>query len=146
MCTRLLAICLVSCTLASLNAFGSCMSGAMQAGRVIIQQSGVAAVNGVYRRREVSSIPAAFSKVCDENQWDSASTWRRLADESKAWFEHDNGSYIYRNKQDGQWWIDGPDGYGVYIARDASDVPPRGGWKALQQHASSSMPRVEYEE
>ncbi|EKX48210.1 hypothetical protein GUITHDRAFT_68849 [Guillardia theta CCMP2712] len=118
----------------------------MQAARVVIQQSGVAAVNGVYQRRPVASIPSAFKKVCDENNWDVSATWRRLADENKSWFEHDNGSYIYRNKQDDQWWIDGPDGYGVFVARDVSDLPPKGGWKALQKQAASALPLIEYQE
>jgi hypothetical protein len=26
------------------------------------------------------------------------------------WWEADNDSYIYFNRGDGQWWLDGPDG------------------------------------
>ena len=59
--------------------------------------------------------------MCEENAWDVDDTWRRLnGGEHGAWFEKTtpdaNGSYVYRNAADGKWWIDGPDGLGVYIA------------------------------
>ena len=82
---------------------------------------------GRYESRDGSSrIPASFAKVCEENAWDVDDTWRRLnGGEHGAWFEKTtpdaNGSYVYRNAADGKWWIDGPDGLGVYIAPG----PPR---------------------
>ena len=33
--------------------------------------------------------------------------------QATAWFESENGSYIYRNTGDGRWWIDGPSGAGT---------------------------------
>lgn len=46
---------------------------------------------------------------------------------------------MYFNRGDGQWWIDGPDGLGVYVARaereeegeEGMRLPPREGWEAL---------------
>ena len=44
------------------------------------------------------------------------STWIKLnGGESGSWFNHEsNDSYVYFNALDGMWWIDGPDGLGVY--------------------------------
>ena len=48
-------------------------------------------------------------------------------------------SYIYWNRADSQWWIDGPDGLGVYVVQHleaaATGHPslplPAQGWKVL---------------
>ena len=42
-----------------------------------------------------------------------------------------NGAYIYRNKLDGKWWIDAPDGNGVYIAAGPAHAPPSNGYEVL---------------
>ena len=94
---------------------------------------------GRYESRDGSSrIPASFAKVCEENAWDVDDTWRRLnGGEHGAWFEKTtpdaNGSYVYRNAADGKWWIDGPDGLGVYIAPGPPWAPPGASirWTAL---------------
>lgn len=66
--------------------------------------------------------------------------WRRLSNGQSPWFEKSDDCYIYYNRGDGQWWIDGPDGLGVYVAQagvggDGGDwaqlMPPAEGWEAL---------------
>ena len=92
---------------------------------------------GRYTQRDGSGsdIPTGFAEVCEQNSWDTASTWQRLnGGENGAWFGHEeNASYIYFNKLDGMWWIDGPDGLGVYKAEAPSWAPPGGSirWQAL---------------
>ena len=67
--------------------------------------------------------------------------WRKLSDGRRPWFESDNGSYIYWNRSDGCWWIDGPTGAGVYIQKRDSEVPPVDGeWKPLNTEASLALP------
>ena len=44
--------------------------------------------------------------------------WTKLNGDSSIWFAHSqNESYIYWNKGDQKWWIDGPLEAGVYIAK-----------------------------
>jgi hypothetical protein len=73
-------------------------------------------VAGVYVSRLASEIPKGFADVCVQNKWDVVSTWKKLnGGEGGSWFKHEaNDSYIYFNALDGMWWIDGPDGLGVY--------------------------------
>ena len=65
--------------------------------------------------------------------WDTKQTWDRLSDPQRPWFEAENESYIYWNKADGKWWIDGPSGAGVYIVKNDQRIPPRKGWIALDR-------------
>lgn len=66
-----------------------------------------------------------------------ATQWRRLSNGRTPWFEKEDECYVYYNRGDGQWWIDGTDGLGLYVAR--ADVmgegkellPPKEGWEAL---------------
>ena len=51
-------------------------------------------------------------------------------------------AYIYRNKADGQWWIDEPSGDGVYVAPRTAPLPPTGGWRALKRDAIT-LPQLE---
>ena len=83
--------------------------------RVTVLSAGVAAVVGRYAPREAAtSIPAGFRAVCEQNGWPTTGEmWVRLADHSLPWFESPNGAYMYRNLEDGQWWIDEPGGAGV---------------------------------
>ena len=98
------------------------------------------AVAGVYvRRGEKGSVPAGFAEVCEANGWDVATTWEKLnGGAGGAWFAHEAGesanrSYVYRNAQDGCWWIDGPDGLGVFKAPGPPRAPPGASirWRAL---------------
>ena len=59
-------------------------------------------------------------------------TWKELTTGTTPWFESDNDSYIYLNR-DGRWWIDDPSGAGVYIAKHdgASETPPTSGYVPL---------------
>ena len=98
------------------------------------------AVAGTYVAIEqVESIPRKFADVCVENGWDVADTWARLnGGANGVWFAHEAGesvnpSYVYHNKQDGCWWIDGPDGLGVFKAPGPPHAPPGASirWRAL---------------
>jgi hypothetical protein len=79
--------------------------------------------------------------------------WQQLSNQVTPWWELENESYIYFNKGDGKWWIDGPDGSGLYILRapegtpavGATTLPPREGWQLLHT-AESPAPVVEPED
>lgn len=97
-------------------------------------------IDGTYVRRDGNvSVPAAFADVCAKNGWDVASTWSRLnGGANSLWFAHEAGeeknpSYVYFNKNDGCWWIDGPDGLGVFKAPGPPHAPPGASiaWRAL---------------
>ena len=46
-------------------------------------------------------------------------------------------------RSDGCWWIDAPDGAGVYIQRSPDDLPPSGGkWEPLSAKAASVLPQL----
>jgi hypothetical protein len=73
--------------------------------------------------------------------FDPHTQWRRLSNGQTPWFEKADECYIYYNRGDGQWWIDGTDGLGVYVSGAdlggdetvdwARLLPPREGWEAL---------------
>jgi hypothetical protein len=92
-------------------------------------------VSGVYNARPGSEIPKGFADVCAKSSWDTASTWKKLnGGEGGTWFKHaTNDSYVYFNALDGMWWIDGPDGLGVYKGRGANWAPMgmSTAWQAL---------------
>ena len=73
-------------------------------------------------------IPAGFAKVCDQQGWERVGTWLKLAGPDAVWYEAPSGAYIYFNNADGQWWIDAPEGHGVYVAKgkDALTKGPAG--------------------
>ena len=108
---------------------------------VRVTGSGFADVNGVYRpsNSPANNIPVGFVRTCNENGWNSVEMWEKLYDKTTPWFMHvDNDSYIYRNRGDGRWWIDGPSGAGVFIEdlsviRPQSKFPPTVGWVPLEQ-------------
>merc|ERR1712203_1109783 len=111
---------------------------------VRVVAAGVPSVVGVYLARDARvKLPAGFAKVCEEMHWHTHSMWKQLADQEKPWFEADNGSYIYRNVQDGKGWIDEPSGGGVYIAASAEQLPPTHGWHALEGSGRAPLPQVE---
>ena len=64
-------------------------------------------------------------------KWDTVQLWNQLSDNKRPWYEAENESYVYWNRVDGKWWIDGPSGAGVYIVKHDGWVPPKNGWVAL---------------
>lgn len=127
---------------------------------IIVSGAGTVVVNGFYGIiRNASEIPQGFSSTCVQMRWDASRMWLQLSDQVTPWYLHENGSYIYYNVGDEQWWIDEPSGAGVYIAPDAGSagqadvmpdgasttrikVPPKGGWKGLKG-AKPPLPTVE---
>ena len=107
-----------------------------------VQESGVESVNQGYKWQDASIIPPGFAKVCLTNKWDVEATWVHL-NRNRLWLRGTtNEAYIYFNSADGHWWIDEPNGSGVFIAKplvsnnnnncdDQRDLPPIDGWKAL---------------
>eukprot|EP00927_Polykrikos_kofoidii_P037537 TRINITY_DN3170_c0_g1_i1.p1 TRINITY_DN3170_c0_g1~~TRINITY_DN3170_c0_g1_i1.p1 ORF type:complete len:383 (-),score=40.50 TRINITY_DN3170_c0_g1_i1:408-1460(-) len=99
---------------------------------VTVTHAGVEAVNGFYEARDASRIPEKFALVCEQNRWDPKETWDNLSgsgvrsaqDSPVVWYEAPNSAYIYFNAPEGQWWIDGPDGLGVYKAIGRADSVP----------------------
>jgi len=106
-----------------------------------VDAAGVQEVNGVYMVRDSTVIPLGFSFTCAENGWDPEKMWEQLNGRGR-WFEALNGAYIYWNQGDGQWWIDEPNGKGVYVAPALAKAPPTSGWRLLQG-ARAPLPTVE---
>lgn len=102
--------------------------------RIVVGGAGVASVNAEYAATPASEVPRGFALVCDANGWDTAATWRKLGG-GGAWFGAANGAYIYFNHGDGHWWIDAPDGSGVYKAAAPAHAPPAHGWQLLGNYA-----------
>ena len=102
---------------------------------VRVSGAGVSAANGVFFRQSPEVIPDMFKAVCVKQKWDPVDTWASLTNLKTSWFLKDDGAYIYFNTGDSKWWIDGPDGLGLYIAKgdESSDLndPPRQGWDVL---------------
>ena len=98
--------------------------------------AGSSIVNGLYHLRQAEIIPSSFSKVCFKARWNPSDMWDQL-NRGRPWWETDNGSYIYYNGGDGQWWMDsGETGLGLYISRSRSEdddgnIPPLNGWEVL---------------
>mmetsp|Transcript_46339 Transcript_46339/g.105670 ORF Transcript_46339/g.105670 Transcript_46339/m.105670 type:complete len:133 (+) Transcript_46339:25-423(+) len=115
-----------------------------QSSSVQVLGAGSRVVNGLYASRPAAQIPAGFAATCRTMGWDSAQTWKKLSDQKRPWYEKTDGSYVYWNTQDHKWWIDGPDGAGLYVVRDdsGSSVPPGKGWTALSG-AQQPVPSVE---
>jgi|EP01082_Thalassiosira_pseudonana_P004370 hypothetical protein len=104
-------------------------------------------VNGDYvPKNPATDIPTGFSRVCEEHGWDINCMWSKLngLDPSKdIWFANSsNDSYIYYNKSDGRWWIDGLDGNGVWIVEGPSHAPPAHGWRLVSGGKTNSGPMV----
>ena len=51
-----------------------------------VKSAGVASVIGTYAAKSPSVIPAGFAKVCEENSWNTQSTWNNLSDQRLPWF------------------------------------------------------------
>mmetsp|Transcript_3448 Transcript_3448/g.7535 ORF Transcript_3448/g.7535 Transcript_3448/m.7535 type:complete len:166 (+) Transcript_3448:187-684(+) len=104
---------------------------------VRVRGSGVEGVNTDFEWTSATIIPPGFERVCVNNGWGVRSTWEML-NNGKPWLRASNEAYIYLNDSDGQWWIDKPDGNGVYIAPegpidDCGSIgsPPVTGWRSL---------------
>jgi hypothetical protein len=104
-------------------------------------------INGDYLPKNPSKeIPSGFARVCNDQGWDTTDMWVKLNGLDpieNTWFAHSqNESYIYWNKSDGKWWIDGPDGNGVWILEGPSHAPPAHGWRHVTRGAIESAPMV----
>jgi hypothetical protein len=111
-------------------------------GQLRVVGSGVDAVNQVYNEKNPRCVPVGFSLTCAQMKWDPEQMWQRLSNQESPWYEAENGSYIYWNTNDGQWWIDAPDGSGVYVVKASPTSVPVQGWQLLQG-AKTPAPRVE---
>merc|ERR1711988_1634054 len=98
--------------------------------QVTVMNAGEPAVNGIYEARSAhAAIPDKFALVCEQNGWDTKQMWKQLSGTGSSnadilWFESPNQSYIYFNVADSHWWIDGPDGLGVYKAKGSPNAVP----------------------
>ena len=102
----------------------------------------VPAVNGDYLPMSAESIPTGFASVCDAQGWVTKEMWEKLNGNS-TWFAHSqNESYIYWNKGDQKWWVDGPDGNGVWIVPGLSHAPPAHGWSSISTGSTKSSPTI----
>ena len=99
--------------------------------KIQIKAAGFQAVNAVYTQKPQTVIPAGFDRTCRSMNWDTEQMWKQLTEKGRSWYEADNQSYVYWNKGDGKWWIDGPSGAGGYIVKSNGELPPRSGWVAL---------------
>lgn len=81
---------------------------------ILVSKAGFLPVNGMYYKQPHQNIPSSFKLVCENEGWSTTDVWKKL-NGNKDWYKHENNeSYIYFNENDQQWWIDGPDGLGVY--------------------------------
>ena len=102
--------------------------------KISIQSAGFSAVNGFYTCQSPHIIPKGFKSTCEAMNWDTQRTWNQLSSRKRHWFlSEENDSYVYWNKGDGKWWIDGPDGAGIYIVKNDAEFPPNIGWMALDK-------------
>jgi hypothetical protein len=106
----------------------------MSTNKLRVTGAGSSIVNGLYHLRQAEIIPSSFSKVCFKARWNPSDMWDQL-NRGRPWWETENGSYIYYNGGDGQWWMDsGETGLGLYISTDKTDsdiLPPLKGWEVL---------------
>lgn len=104
--------------------------------KITVLNAGLPDVNGEYTVMPSSQIPPGFDAVCRENSWDTNQMWRKLAG-GRSWFRAENEAYIYWNLSDQKWWIDAPDGRGVYIVGGPDHAPPAQGWKSLGAYGAA---------
>ena len=88
----------------------------------------------------------ASARYVKQQGWDTNDMWKKLNgldSRTDAWFAHtENDSYIYWNRMDGKWWIDGPDGNGVWIVEGPAHAPPAHGWLHTQNKSNRGAPLV----
>jgi hypothetical protein len=105
--------------------------------------SGVASANGLFLPQPPSTIPQGFAKVCVKSRWDTNQMWEQLTDLRTTWYLKDDDAYIYFNRGDGKWWLDAPEGHGLYVTQakvedgKVADVPPAGGWQSLGDYGAT---------
>ena len=103
-------------------------------------------VAGTYTARGGDDVPAGFARVCSQHGWDEARTWGELnGGEGGRWYKHEqHDGYIYHNKSDGEWWIDGPDGCvrGPFECSQWRALDDRGGtdWGGLSSNRRTPTP------
>merc|ERR1712205_204468 len=102
----------------------------VQITKIVIAGAGVDEVNEEYVATDASQIPNGFDLVCRQQGWDSIAMWTKLNGKSP-WYCAHNGAYVYWNLQDKNWWIDAPNGDGVYKAPALPHAPPQVGWISL---------------
>ena len=103
--------------------------------KVVVRNAGTASANGVYLKQAATTIPSGFAKVCIASRWNTEQMWDQLTDGVRPWYLKADDAYIYYNRGDGKWWIDAPEGHGLYVAfadSEAPDAPPANEWKELQ--------------
>jgi len=116
-----------------------------------VNGAGFDPVNGIYHSQPHTSVPSKFDAVCRQQGWDTGEMWKKL-NGRRDWYKHeDNESYIYYNCSDNKWWIDGPDGLGVYItsptppAPSGMSGPPENGWKLIKPTVvDRTLPTVKF--
>merc|ERR1712127_389595 len=111
-----------------------------------VMNSEVPEVNGDYFPKNPKEVPSGFASVCQKQGWDTQRMWAKLNGLdpiTDSWFSHtENESYIYWNRNDGKWWIDGPDGNGVWILDGPSHAPPAHGWMHVMSGATTGAPMI----
>jgi hypothetical protein len=114
---------------------------------VKVIDAGVKSVVGTYRPKPPNEIPKGFAKVCQQQFWDEEAMWSQLSDLNTPWYLKDGSdAYIYLNRADNKWWIDGPDGRGVYIAPSRNrgeKLPPLDGFEVITNDYLP-LPSIEY--
>jgi hypothetical protein len=110
---------------------------------VTVTNAGLSSVNAVYYQQSATVIPQGFAAVCEQQRWNVQKTWDKL-NAGRDWWYAENGSYIYANAMDGKWWIDEPNGGGVYIAPAHTGTPPSEGWQPLMKNVLP-LPNVNVE-
>ena len=100
---------------------------------IVVSGAGDSRVDGEYSATSASVVPAGFGKVCEQNGWDTQQMWQKLNGKG-SWFSADTGAYIYWNRSDRSWWIDEPEGHGVYKVAGPAHAPPQVGWSPLGAH------------
>ncbi len=101
-------------------------------------------MNTEFQWTTAETIPPGFAKVCVKNGWDTSQMWSRLNGERRWLRSTTNDAYMYWNNGDGYWWIDEPNGLGVFISpNNDPNKPPLGGWRALKPEYEP-LPVVEF--
>merc|ERR1712146_588024 len=114
-----------------------------------VTKSGVPSANGIYVQQLPTVIPEGFAKVCRKSHWNTEQMWKRLTDGKRPWYLKSDDAYIYYNV-DGRWWLDAPEGHGLYVAPPSLDstkrnIPPSTGWEELQSDYLP-LPTLEFQE
>ena len=101
--------------------------------KVVVSKAGTACANGIYMQQSPSLIPTGFAKVCRKSRWNTEDMWAQLTNGRTPWYLKEDDGYIYYNVGDNKWWIDAPEGHGLYtsVALNDDPFPPSGGYEGL---------------